>query len=401
MKRPATTKHSLATRAIHGKHLHAFKGPVTTPIYQTSTYRFANSGDAIRYAKGDKSVLVYTRYHNPSVNEVEDKIALMAGAEAGALFSSGMAAISTGILALCKSGDEVVSTPALYGGTYRFFRDTLPAYGVRVHYVDPKAPEDLLYLITPATKVVYFETPTNPTLSLVDIASILRYTRRVEKEFGRKITVVCDNTFATMLNQEPFAYGVDVIMESTTKYLGGHADIMGGVLLGSSSFIGAAKELAKHLGGCADPFAAFLLERSLKTFELRVGRQNDNAMALARALERHPKISRVLYPGLPSHPQHRLAKKQMTGFGGMVTVEVKGGAKAAVRVCDALRVAVNAMSLGGVETLVSIPVYSSHVNMSAAELASHGVTTGMIRISVGVEGAADLIDDFRQALRKA
>jgi cystathionine gamma-synthase len=160
------------------------------------------------------------------------------------------------------------------------------------------------------------------------------------------------------------------------------------------------KGLAKHLGGCADPFAAFLLDRSLKTFELRVGRQNENAMALARALERHPKVSRVLYPGLPSHPQYRLAKKQMTGYGGMVTIEVKGGVKAAVKVCDHLKVAVNAMSLGGVETLVSIPVYSSHIKMTADELKSHGVTPGMIRVSVGVEGVEDLIRDFRQALRR-
>jgi cystathionine gamma-synthase len=171
--------------------------------------------------------------------------------------------------------------------------------------------------------------------------------------------------------------------------------------LGSKAFIRKAKDLAKHLGGCADPFAAFLLERSLKTFELRVRRQNENAMALATALERHPKVSRVLYPGLASHPQHRLAKKQMSGFGGMVTIEVKGGVKAAVRVCDALRVVVNAMSLGGVESLVSIPVYSSHVKMTDDELARHGVTPGMIRISVGVEGVDDLIDDFRQALSKA
>jgi cystathionine beta-lyase/cystathionine gamma-synthase len=192
-----------------------------------------------------------------------------------------------------------------------------------------------------------------------------------------------------------------VIVESTTKYLGGHADLMGGVVVGRRGFIAKVKGLAKHLGGCADPFAAFLLERSLKTFDLRVNRQTDNAMQLARALEKHPKVSRVLYPGLRSHPQHTLAKKQMSGFGGMVTVEVKGGVKAAVRVCDNLKVAVNAMSLGGVETLVSIPVYSSHINMSAAELKSHGVTPGMIRISVGVEGVEDLIADFRQALRKA
>lgn len=399
MKKPSSL--SLATLAIHGKHLKAFKGPVTTPIYQTSTYRFANSNDAVRYAKGDKSVLVYTRYHNPSVNEVEDRLALMAGTEGAALFSSGMAAISTAVLALCSKGDEIVSTPSLYGGTYRFFRDTLPGYGIGVKYVDPRSPDDLLYLITPATRVVYFETPTNPTLTLVDIDAIVRGTRRAQKEFRRPITIIIDNTFATMLNQQPLGYGVDVIMESTTKYLGGHADIMGGVLLGTAAFIDKAKGLAKHLGGCTDPFAAFLLDRSLKTFELRVARQNENAMALARALEPHPKISRVLYPGLPSHPQHKLAKKQMTAFGGMVNVEVKGGVKAAVRVCDALRVAINAMSLGGVETLVSIPVYSSHINMSARELVQHGVTPGMIRISVGVEGINDLIADFRNALKRA
>jgi methionine-gamma-lyase len=400
MKASRTKRLSLATRAIHGKHLHAFKGPVTTPIYQTSTYRFENSNDAIRYAKGDPSVYVYTRYHNPTVNEVEDRIALMEDAEAAALFSSGMAAVSTAIMAVCRAGDEMVSTPALYGGSYRFFRDTLPSFQIGVSYVEPKALNDLLYLLTPRTKVVYVETPTNPTLSLVDLREVVRLTRRAEKEFRTRITIMIDNTFATIVNQQPFEYGADVIVESTTKYLGGHADLMGGVVVGRRSFIDKVKGLAKHLGGCADPFAAFLLDRSLKTFDLRVARQNQNAMELARALEKHPKVSRVLYPGLSSHPQHALAKKQMSGFGGMVTIEVKGGVKAAVRVCDHLKVAVNAMSLGGVETLVSIPVYSSHINMSAAELKSHGVTPGMIRISVGVEGVEDLIGDFRQALKK-
>lgn len=389
---------SLATRAIHGKHLYAFKGPVVTPIYQTSTYRFDNSNDAILYAKGDPNVLVYTRYHNPTVNEVEDRIALMEDGEAAALFSSGMAAISTTILSICSAGDEIVSTPALYGGTYRFFRDTLPNYNISVKYVDPNALNDLLYLITPKTKVVYFETPTNPTLSLVDIETLVRFTRKVEKEFKTKILIISDNTFATILNQKPFDYGVDIVVESTTKYLGGHADLMGGVVVGTKKFIKTAKGLAKHLGGCADPFAAFLLDRSLKTFELRVRRQNNNAMILARSLEKHPKVSRAIYPGLPSHPQYKLAKKQMSDFGGMLTIEVKGGVKAAVRVCDNLKIAVNAMSLGGVETLVSIPVYSSHVNMSDAELKQHGVTPGMIRISVGVENVDDLIGDFRQAL---
>lgn len=391
---------SLSTRAIHGKHLHAFRGPVASPIYQTSTYRFENSGDAVRYAKGDPNVLVYTRYHNPTVNEVEDRIALMEEGEAAALFSSGMAAISTTVLSLCKSGDEVVSTPALYGGTYRFFRDPLADYGIAVKFVDANSLDDLLYLITPRTRAVWFETPTNPTLSLVDIQKLVKLVRRAEREFGRPITIIIDNTFATVLNQRPFDYGVDIVMESTTKYLGGHADLMGGVVVGKRAAVRKVKDSAKYLGGCMDPFAAFLLDRSLKTFELRVRRQNENAFALARALERHPKVSRVLYPGLPSHPQHKLARRQMSGFGGMVTIEVKGGVKAAVKVCDSLRVAINAMSLGGVETLVSIPVYSSHIDMTDEELRKHGVTPGMIRISVGVEGIEDLIGDFRQALKR-
>jgi cystathionine beta-lyase/cystathionine gamma-synthase len=398
-----TNNLSLATRAVHGNKLYAYQGPVALPIYQTSTYRFESSEDAIRYAKGDDSVYVYTRYHNPTVNEVEETLAAMENAEAAALFASGMAAISTALLAVTRAGEEIVSTPALYGGTYRFFRDELPKLNIGVKYVEPNKLESLKDLITPKTSVVYFETPTNPTLSIVDIAELVRYTRQVEKRIGRKVTIMSDNTFASIVNQDPFSFGVDVVVESATKYLGGHSDILSGVVLGSKEFIKAVKTSAKYYGGCADPFAAFLLHRSLKTFELRVRRQNENAMALAQALERHKRVRRVLYPGLPSHPHHAIARRQMTGYGGMVTIEVKPSKKllpveAAVKVCDNLRVAVNAMSLGGVETLVSIPVYSSHVHMSDAELKKHGVTPGMIRISVGVEGIDDLIADFEQAL---
>lgn len=394
---------SLATRAIHGNKLYPYKGPVSLPIYQTSTYRFESSEDAIRYAKGDDSVYVYTRYHNPTVNDVEEKLALMENAEAAALFASGMAAISTAILAVTKTGEEIVSTPALYGGTYRFFRDELPKLNIGVKYVDPDKLVSLLQLITPRTSIVYFETPTNPTLDIVNIAELVRHTRQAEKKAGREIYIMIDNTFASILNQNPFKYGVDVIVESATKYLGGHSDIMSGAVMGPKDYIKKVKTAAKYYGGCADPMAAYLLYRSLKTFELRVQRQNENALALAKALEKHKKVNRVIYPGLPSHPKHQIAKKQMSGFGGMVTIEVKPSkgllpVEAAVKVCDNLKIAINAMSLGGVETLVSIPVYSSHVFMSDAELKKHGVTPGMIRISVGVEGIQDLIADFEQAL---
>jgi cystathionine beta-lyase/cystathionine gamma-synthase len=394
---------SLATRAIHGSKLYAYKGPVSTPIYQTSTYRFETSEDAIRFAKGDPSVYVYTRYHNPTVHDVEEKIALMERGEAAALFSSGMAAITTSILSVTKAGDEIISTPALYGGTYRWFRDELPKNDITVKYVRPDRLDGIEKLAGRRTTIVYFETPTNPTLDLVDIAELVKRTRAAEKRIGRKLLVMLDNTFATILNQDPFRLGVDVIVESSTKYLGGHSDLIGGVVIGGSDYVKQVKGLAKHHGGCADPFAAYLLSRSLKTFELRVHRQNENALALATALEKHKKINRVLYPGLPSFPKYQLAKKQMSGFGGMVTIEVKPSkgrapVEAAVRVCDNLKIAVNAMSLGGVETLVSIPVYSSHIFLSDEELKKHGVTPGMIRISVGVEGIEDLIGDFEQAL---
>jgi cystathionine beta-lyase/cystathionine gamma-synthase len=405
-KKQSSSTLSLSTCAIHGKKLYAYKGPVATPIYQTSTYRFETSEDAVRYAKGDPTVYVYTRYHNPTVHDVEEKIALMERGEAAALFSSGMAAITTAILAFTRPGDEIISTPALYGGTYRWFRDELPHNGITVKFVDPNHLDQIEKLVTPKTTIVYVESPTNPTLDLVDIAEVVKRTRNAERKSGKKITVMVDNTFASIVNQDPFALGADVIVESATKYLGGHSDIVAGLVVGTSDFVKRVKGLAKHHGGCADPFAAYLLSRSLKTFELRVRKQNENALALARALEKHTKVKRVLYPGLPSFPKHQLAKKQMSGFGGMVTIEVKpskgrSAVEAAARVCDNLKIAVNAMSLGGVETLVSIPVYSSHIFLSDAELQQHGVTPGMLRISVGIEGIEDLIGDFEQALSLA
>ena len=403
MKKKTTQQLSLATRAIHGKQLFAFRGPVAIPIYQTSTYRFETSDDAIRYAKGDPSVYVYSRYHNPTVHDVEEKLALMENGETAALFASGMAAITTAILTVTKAGDNIISTPALYGGTYRWMRDELPKQNISVRFIDPHHLEEIVQLADERTTLVYIETPTNPTLTVVDIAEAVRQTKKAEKKLNHPILTMIDNTFATVINQDPFKLGVDVITESATKYLGGHADILAGIVVGREDFVKQVRTLGKYHGGCADPFAAYLLGRSLKTFELRVHRQNENAFALARALEKNKKVRRVSYPGLSSHPQFQIVKKQMTGFGGMVTIEVKSSKRyspveAAAKVCDTLKIAINAMSLGGVETLVSIPVYSSHVFMSHEELKRHGVTAGMIRISVGVEGIRDLIKDFEQAL---
>jgi cystathionine beta-lyase/cystathionine gamma-synthase len=393
-------KMSLATQAAHGKKTFAYEGPVTLPIYQTSTYRFKNSNGPLRYAEGDPNVFVYSRYHNPTVQDVEEKLALMEEGEDALLFASGMAAISTTLSTFVHAGEEIISTPAIYGGTYRYFRDVLPNQGVRVKYINPRRLEEMSRKITKKTSVVYFETPTNPTLSIVDISKLVAEVRRAERKVRRKIIIIIDNTFATIFNQRPFEFGVDLIIESGTKYLGGHSDLLAGAVIGPSRYIDKVRHLAKYYGGCADPFMAFLLYRSLKTFTLRIQKQNANAFVLASELSKHPKIAKVLYPGLKSHPDYHISQKQMSGFGGILTIEVKGGLKAAVKLCDSLKVAVNAMSLGGVETLVSIPVYSSHVKMKAAELRQHGVTPGMVRISAGVEGIDDLLDDFSQALKK-
>jgi cystathionine beta-lyase/cystathionine gamma-synthase len=396
---------TLATKAIHGRKLYAFQGPVSPPIVQSSNYRFANSKDAVRYSQGDPEVYVYTRYHNPTVREAEERLALMMNAEKALLFSSGMAAISSAILSVVKAGDEIISTPALYGGTYRFFRDILSNHNIAVRYIHPDALDQITHTASHKTKLIYFETPTNPTVSLVDIKELVSATQKAEKKTGHKIVTMIDNTFASIINQDPFSFGVNVVVESGTKYLGGHSDVIAGVVVGTKQFIKNVHNQLKHYGGCADPFAGYLMLRSLKTFELRVLRQNENAFSLAAFLEKQRRVNRVLYPGLHSHPHHALAKKQMVGSGGkgygsIVTIKLKGGVKAAVKVCDSLRVAVNAMSLGGVETLVSIPVYSSHINMTDRELKNHGVTPGMIRISVGIEGIEDLKNDFVQALAR-
>ena len=369
-----------ATRAIHGRALAPRRGPVATPIVQTSTYRFADSGDAIRYAHGDDSVFVYTRYHNPTVQEVQERLALMAGTERALLFSSGMAAISAAVLSVARAGDTILSTPGLYGGTYRFFRDILPRCGITVRYISPDSLASLPEMVDRTVRAIYVETPTNPTLDVVDLRALVKATRAAESVAGHRLVIMADNTFATLVNQNPLHFGVDVLLESCTKYLGGHSDLVGGMVAGTAAFIREAHTQLKYFGGCADPFAAFLLARSLATFELRVQRQNRTAMDLAHFLEGHARVRRVLYPGLPSHPQHSRARAQMKGaggdgYGGMLTIEVGGGARGAVRVTDALRVAVNAMSLGGVETLVSIPVYSSHVHMTREELRRHGVTS--------------------------
>ncbi len=389
------TKYRFPTLAIHAGEEEGFPfGAATTPIYQTSTFAFKNSAEVIEFQKGDSSKYLYTRYGNPTLKTVEDKMAVLEGGEAALLVSSGMAAVSTIVLTLVSSGEEIISTEPVYGGTYHLFQKVFPKLGIKAHLIDPEKIEQLESLLNQKTKLLFCETPTNPNLKIVDIRKIAG----IAKE--KKIPVVVDNTFATPYNQNPLTLGADLVVHSATKYLGGHSDLVAGVIVGPKNIIDNTRETMKVLGGCIDPFGAFLLLRGLKTLAIRVKQQNQNALKLAEFLSAHNKVSRVFYPGLPTHAQHDLAKNQMRGFGGMVCFEVGGGLKSATKVIDSLKLFINATSLGGVESLASLPVLTSHFGFDNKEMERADITPGMVRLSCGIEEGQDLVEDLNQALEK-
>ena len=388
-------KYRLSTLAIHaGEEEFSPPGAVTTPIYQTSTFAFKNTAEVIEYQKGDSSKYLYTRYGNPTVTVVEKKMAALEGGEAALVVSSGMAAVSTLALTLASSGDEIISTEPVYGGTFHLFKDALAKLGIKVHFVDPEKIDKAKGLLSEKVKLFFCETPTNPNLKVADIGRIVEIARE------RQVPVAVDNTFATPYNQNPLSLGADFVIHSGTKYLGGHSDLVAGVIVGPKKVIDKARETMKVMGGCIDPFGAFLLLRGLKTLAVRVDRQNKNAMKVAEFLSAHEKVSRVFYPGLASSAQHDLAKSQMRGFGGMVCFEVKGGLESATKVIDNLKLFINATSLGGVESLASLPVLTSHFGFEEKELKRADVTPGMVRLSCGIEDQEDLLEDLEFALTK-
>jgi cystathionine beta-lyase/cystathionine gamma-synthase len=381
-----------ATRAIHsGEPRHGLNAPVTTPIVRTSNFNFASTEELKRFAEGKSKAYLYTRYGNPTLAVAEAKIADLENGEAGLVTASGMAAISSALLAVLNSGDEAIATRQLYGGSYRLFRDTLPSLGIRTHFVDADL-AGVDALVNANTRALYVESPTNPILRLVDLKKAIGLARK------HKLVSLIDSTFGSPVLQNPLDLGFDLVLHSATKYLGGHSDIVAGAVAGSRHWVGKVREKMIHLGGSMDPDPAYLLIRGLKTLEVRVRRQCETALAAARFLERHPKVARVHYPGLPSHPDHRLARRQMRGFGGMLAFDMKGGLAAARRFCDRTRIFLLAASLGGVESLIVLPMYTSHYRMGTAELAAAGVQPGTVRVSVGLEDPADLLADLRQAL---
>jgi len=385
------SKRGIGTRAVHGAK-DPRPGPLTTPIVQSSTFVFGSSAEMRRYLEGSEDLYLYSRYENPTLRELEHTLAALEEGEAALVLSSGMAAATTGLLSLVKAGDEVLASASLYGGTTRLVREVLPALGVTSRIVPPADLARLGSLAGPRTKAVVVESPTNPSLDVVDLQAVCA----AAHDHGAAVMV--DNTFATPILQQPLSLGADLVMHSLTKALGGHSDLIGGALIGSRERIERARSLMKVLGGCLDPHSAFLALRGLKTLHLRVHRQCENALALALKLEGHPKVARVLYPGLRSHPGHEVARLQMSGFGGVLAFVLHGGLPAAERFYDGLRLMARAASLGGVETLVSLPVHTSHYGYTDEQLKAAGVDAGTVRVALGVEDAADLVEDADRAL---
>jgi cystathionine beta-lyase/cystathionine gamma-synthase len=391
MKNKNRSFDTLAVAPVEGEHFPL--GAVAEPIFQTSTFVFKDSAEVVKYQEKKIKKYFYTRYENPTLDVAEKKMATLEGGEAGLVVSSGMASISTAVLTLCKSGDEIISTQPLYGGTITLFQKFLPNFGIKAFFVDPLDLKLAQSLINKKTKLFFVETPTNPNLKIADIRKIIALSKK------NKLTSVFDNTFATPYNQKPILLGADVVLHSATKYLGGHSDLVAGVIIGKKKFIDQVRETMKVLGGCLDPLGAFLLLRGLKTLAIRMERHNQNGMKIAKFLSEHPQVKKVFYPGLPSHPQYSLAKSQMKGFGGMVCFDV-GDLRKATKIMDNLKIFLNAVSLGGVESLASIPVLTSHYRNSKEDLKKADVTGGLIRLSCGIEDGDDLVEDLKQALGK-
>jgi cystathionine beta-lyase/cystathionine gamma-synthase len=384
-----------ATEIIHGSTgRNRDADPLTTPIYETTTFVFENAAEVRAFNEGTSKKFLYSRYGNPTTVAVEQTIARIEGAESAMLFSSGMAATSTALLALLRSGDEVVCSAAIYGGTLHLLADLFPHYGIKARFATLDELGHPERVIGDRTKLLWFESPINPTLRCVDVAAIAAACR------ARNVISVIDNTFASPLNQQPIAMGVDIVMESVTKYLNGHSDVTAGTLAGPARLLKEIDKARKLLGGIVDPQAAYAIGRGIKTLSVRMERHNANGMAVARWLEKQKgrRVTEVYYPGLESHPDHALAKKQMRGFGGMVCVDLGGGQERAERFFDRLRVIKRAASLGGVESLISMPVLTSQWGHTDEQLREAGVTKGMLRLSVGLEDAEDVIADLDRAL---
>ncbi len=382
-----------STKSIHaGQYDDPATGALGTPIFQCSTFYLNESSyEAIEEGRG-RDEMIYTRYGNPSQWSVQEKLSALENAESSIVFSSGMAAISTAILGMLDKGSHVVSSRDIYGGTYNFLYD-LDKYGMSVTFTSPTNIEEIEAAIKQNTKLLYFEALTNPLLKIIPIEAIVALGKKYN------LRVIIDNTFLTPYNVKPLDLGVDLVVNSATKYLNGHSDLIGGTVSGSRKLVDRLWPQMLKNGGSLDPHACFMLERSLKTFALRMRAHNANAMALATYLENHPNIKKVYYPGLASHDQHKLAKAQLKGkYSGMISFEIEGGDENAHALLKLLKLPKEATSLGGVESLISLPYNTSQASLTKEQQKAIGINDGLVRLSVGVEDIEDLISDFNQAL---
>lgn len=383
-------QHHAETEAVRGDSgLHRKNGPLATPIYQTSTFEVTDCDQQVRAVSTD---MFYTRYGNPTHTVAEKAIAQLEGADAALLFASGMGAITTSILALLKSGDHVVAQRDIYGGATKFLSHWLPKLGIETTFVDSVEYEQHARAIQPNTKLLYLESPTNPTLRVIDLRKVSALAKQ------RNLITFIDSTFATPINQRPADFGIDLIMHSGTKYFAGHSDLICGIVAGRQDLIDKIHETSTTLGGIMDPHAAWLLLRGIKTLAVRVQRQNDNALRVSQFLARHSKVRRVHYPFVEGHPQRALAMEQMHGGGGVLSFEIEGTGEDAKRLAEGLRLFALAPSLGGVDSIVTLPVLTSHSMISAEQRQKMGVTEQLVRLSIGIENADDLIADLEQAL---
>jgi cystathionine beta-lyase/cystathionine gamma-synthase len=378
------------TKTVRGAaDLDKKNGPLATPIYQTSTFEVTDNDEQLRATHTDH---FYTRYGNPTNTVAEETVAELEGVDAAQTFASGMGAITTTIMALLKAGDHIVAQRDIYGGVTKFLSQWLPKFGIETTFVDTVDYEQHERAIRPNTKLLYLESPTNPTLRVVDLKKAAALAKR------HNFVSMIDATFGTPINQHPAEFGIDLVMHSGTKYLGGHTDLICGVVAGRADLIQKIHATRTTLGNCMDPHASWMLVRGLKTLALRVARQNENALRVAQFLSEHAKVRSVHYPFLKSHPQYAVAREQMRGGGGMVSFEVEGTGEDARRASESMRLFTLAPSLGGVESLVSIPVLTSHAMIEPGQREKMGVTEQMVRLSVGIENADDLIADLEQAL---
>ena len=389
-----TLKQGLQTTVLHEWEYLNATSAVTAPIWQTSTFSADTPEQLVELGESTRPSEFYTRYGNPTHRQVEATVAALEGGEAALVTSSGMGAIFASVMSLLQSGDHVVAQRTHYSATAKIFRDLVPRWGIERTFVDQTTTEEFAKAIQPHTRLIYIESPSNPLLQLTDIQAIAE----LAKSHG--ITTIIDNTFASPVNQQPLKLGVDVVIHSATKYLGGHHDLTAGVVVSSQTFIEQLWDFSLMAGSILSPFDGWLLLRGLKTLGLRVQGQNRNGLALAKFLYRHPKIERVNYPGLETHPQHEIARRQMKGFGGMMSVIVKGGFPAVNALITSLKFAKCAVSLGGVETVITHVAAMWGHQHSPEQRRALGIEDGLVRISVGVEDEHDLLADFEQALSR-